>query len=133
MLCCSCAIYFSAAASSENDQGSMNLPSKTGPSGLNPTALFPPQPYKGGLVVAHDDPGIGLVPARFSSSVARPSWTMRLPERSSASTSPPQIPGKIADRRNFVGGSDARVHCHSRYPLSLKLRYFPRWIRASTP
>src|SRR5215813_7039379 len=31
MLCWSCAIYFSAAASSENDQGSMNLDSKTAP------------------------------------------------------------------------------------------------------
>ena len=31
MLCCSWAIYFSAAASSENDQGSMNLASKTAP------------------------------------------------------------------------------------------------------
>src|SRR5277367_6325399 len=29
MLCCSWAMYFSAAASSENDQGSMNLDSKT--------------------------------------------------------------------------------------------------------
>src|SRR6516164_7909155 len=29
MLCCSCGMYFSAAASSENDQGSMNLASKT--------------------------------------------------------------------------------------------------------
>ena len=31
ILCCSCGIYFSAAASSENDQGSMNLASKTAP------------------------------------------------------------------------------------------------------
>src|SRR5262245_55852739 len=29
MLCCTCAMYFSAAASSENDQGSMNLASNT--------------------------------------------------------------------------------------------------------
>src|SRR5262245_28904067 len=29
MLCWSCAMYFSAAASSENDQGSMNLASNT--------------------------------------------------------------------------------------------------------
>src|SRR5262249_14143790 len=31
MLCCTWAIYFSAAASSENDHGSMNLDSKTDP------------------------------------------------------------------------------------------------------
>jgi hypothetical protein len=31
MLCCSCAMYFSAAASSENAQGSMNFASKTAP------------------------------------------------------------------------------------------------------
>jgi hypothetical protein len=31
ILCYSCAIYFSAAASSENEQGSMNLASKTAP------------------------------------------------------------------------------------------------------
>jgi hypothetical protein len=29
ILCCSCGMYFSAAASSENDQGSMNLASNT--------------------------------------------------------------------------------------------------------
>src|ERR1700686_604970 len=31
ILCCSCGIYFSAAASSENDQGNMNLASNTAP------------------------------------------------------------------------------------------------------
>src|SRR5580700_7932251 len=31
ILCCSCGMYFSAAASSENDHGSMNLDSKTAP------------------------------------------------------------------------------------------------------
>ena len=31
ILCCSCGMYFSAAASSENDQGSMNLASNTAP------------------------------------------------------------------------------------------------------
>ena len=33
MLCCSCAICFSAAASSENVQGNMNLASNTAPAG----------------------------------------------------------------------------------------------------
>ena len=114
MLCCSCGMYFSAAASSENDHGSMNLASNTAPLpstrpsrvaaiqrsagwrtvlldvgddlpgiGLVPApvevlgddaelddevagqvlrldfaALFPPQPQQGGLVIAHDDPGV---------------------------------------------------------------------------
>jgi hypothetical protein len=31
MLCCNCGMYFSAAAFSENDHGSMNLASKTAP------------------------------------------------------------------------------------------------------
>src|SRR5215207_7542384 len=31
MLCCSCGMYLLAAASSENDQGSMNLASNTAP------------------------------------------------------------------------------------------------------
>ena len=35
MLCCSCGIYFSAAPSSENDHGSMNLASKHRPGGFD--------------------------------------------------------------------------------------------------
>ena len=34
------------------------------------------------------DPVLASYQRRFSSSVAKPSWTMRLPERSSGSTSP---------------------------------------------
>ena len=41
------------------------------------------------LLNVRDDPsGIGLVPASVEPSVARPSWTTRLPERSCGSTSP---------------------------------------------
>ena len=114
MLCWSCAMCFSAAASSENDQGSMNLASNTAPlastipSRVAPiqrltgwrtcrctcvtawpllrsyqsrlrcsvtdaelddeiirevlrlllAALLAPEPQQGGLVLAHDDPGI---------------------------------------------------------------------------
>ena len=114
MLCCSCGMYFSAAASSENDHGSMNLASNTAPLAstrpssvaaiqrragcrtcrwtsvmtcpvlasyqrrlrssvasaelddeiagqvlrLDLAALFPPEPQQGGLIIAHDDPGI---------------------------------------------------------------------------
>src|SRR6202035_3276571 len=35
ILCCSCAMCFSAAAPSENDHGSMNLASNTAPDGSN--------------------------------------------------------------------------------------------------
>ena len=45
MLCCSCGICFSAAASSENDQGSMNLASKTAPlASARPSSGHPAQP-----------------------------------------------------------------------------------------
>jgi hypothetical protein len=40
MLCCSCAMCFSAAASSENDHGSMNLASNTAPvSSISPSIV----------------------------------------------------------------------------------------------
>ena len=114
ILCCSCGMYFSAAPSSVNDHGSMNLASKTAPVastmpssggghpaddrmlhlaldigedlagvafepvaveglgddaelddevagevlGLDLAALLPPEAEQGGLVVAHDDPGV---------------------------------------------------------------------------
>ena len=114
ILCCSCAMCFSAAASSENDQGSMNFASNTAPVAstipsrvapiqrftgcrtcrwtsrdrlagialipapievlghdpelddqvvgevlrLDLAALLAPEPEQGGLVVAHDDPGV---------------------------------------------------------------------------
>src|SRR5215472_14366970 len=62
MLCCSCGMYFSAAASSENDHGSMNLASNTAslpwtrPSSVAP--ILPPKPEKRFFVTAHDDPGV---------------------------------------------------------------------------
>ena len=40
------------------------------------------------LDISDDPPSIGFVPARLSFSVTTPSWTMRLPERSSGSASP---------------------------------------------
>src|SRR5882757_1739397 len=40
ILCCSCAMCFSAAASSENDQGNMNLASNTAPEGsIRPSSV----------------------------------------------------------------------------------------------
>ena len=40
MLCCSCPMCFSAAASSENDHGNMNFASNTAPEGsTNPSSV----------------------------------------------------------------------------------------------
>ena len=46
-LCCSCGAYFSTAASSENDQGSMNLASKTAPVALDPAIERRSHPVQG--------------------------------------------------------------------------------------
>ena len=68
MLCCSCAMCFSAAASSENDQGSMNLASKTAPvASTRPSRVAPIHSDRRmpdlPLDVRDDLTGIGLVPA----------------------------------------------------------------------
>src|SRR5216684_2920993 len=77
ILCCSWAMCFSAAASSEKVQGSMNLASNPAPVEvlghtaelddqvgrevfrLDLAAFLPPEPQEGGFVVPHDDPGVG--------------------------------------------------------------------------
>src|SRR2546430_6380874 len=93
ILCCTCAMYFSAAASSENDQGSINLASNTAsvsstmPSRVAAihgmaeclTRRCTSRTCRRGLRSYHE---------RLSSSVALPSCTTRLPERSSGSASP---------------------------------------------
>src|SRR5262245_59531667 len=93
MLCWTWAMYFSAAASSENDQGSMNLASNT---------ASVPSTIPSSVAAIH---GIAecltrrwtsricrsllrSYQERLSSSVALPSCTMRLPDRSSGSASP---------------------------------------------
>ena len=68
MLCCSCGMYFSAAASSENDQGSMNLASNTASLTLDPPVECGRHPAQRrmedlALDVGDDLTGIGLVPA----------------------------------------------------------------------
>src|SRR5262249_37333470 len=93
MLCCTCAMYFSAAASSENDQGSINLASNTASA---PSTM----PSKVAAIHGMAEcltrrctsrtcrPVLRSYQERLSSSVALPSCTMRLPERSSGSASP---------------------------------------------
>src|SRR5262245_35249398 len=93
MLCWTCAMYFSAAASSENDHGSMNLDSKTAPV---PSTLPSRVATIHGIAECLTRRWTSVTrrsvfrsyPVRLSSSVASPSCTMRLPERSSGSASP---------------------------------------------
>ena len=93
MLCWSWAMYFSAAASSENDQGSMNLASNTAsvPSTI-PSRVAAIQGMAECLTRRCTSrtcrPELRSYQARLRSSVAAPSCTMRLPERSSGSASP---------------------------------------------
>src|SRR5262249_11413829 len=93
MLCCTCAMYFSAAASSENDQGSINLASNTAcvPS-MIPSRVAAIQGIAECLTRRCTSrtcwPVFRSYQERLSSSVALPSCTMRFPERSSSSASP---------------------------------------------
>src|SRR5262245_14345119 len=93
MLCWTCAMYFSAAASSENDQGSINLASKTAcvPSTI-PSSVAAIQGMPECLTRRWTSrtcrPVLRSYQERLSSSVALPSCTMRLPERSSGSALP---------------------------------------------
>src|SRR5215467_14006334 len=93
MLCWTCAMYFAAAASSENDHGSMNLASNTAsvpstmPSNVAAIhAMAECLTLRWTLVMRR--PVLRSYQERLSSSVAAPSCTMRLPDKSSGSASP---------------------------------------------
>src|SRR5262249_29440037 len=96
MLCWTCAMYFSAAASSENDQGSMNLASKTAsvPSTI-PSRVAAIQGIAECLTRRCTSrtcwPVLRSYQDRLSSSVALPSCTIRLPD-GSAGAAPPVSP-----------------------------------------
>src|SRR5215510_5384521 len=93
MLCWSCGMYFSAAASSEKDHCSMNLDSNT-------ASVPSTSPSRVATIHAIAEcltrrctsrtrrPVLRSYQERLSSSVAAPSCTMRLPDRSSGSASP---------------------------------------------
>src|SRR5215831_15631800 len=93
MLCWSWAMYFSAAASSENDHGSMNLVSNTAsiPS-TTPSRVAAIHGMAECLTLRWTSVTRHLVlrsyQQRLSSSVAAPSCTTKLPDRSSGSASP---------------------------------------------
>src|SRR6516162_4479181 len=92
MLCWSCGMYFSAAASSEKDHGSMNLDSNTAsvPSTI-PSRVATIHAIAECLTRRCTSrtrrPVLRSYQERLRSSVAEPSCTMRLPDRSSGSAS----------------------------------------------
>src|SRR5262245_52328078 len=93
MLCWTWAMYFSAAASSENDQGSMNLASKTAPvSSTMPSRVATIHGMAECLTRLWTPVTRRLVlrsyQVRLSSSVAVPNCTIKLPDKSLGSTSP---------------------------------------------
>jgi hypothetical protein len=84
---------FSAAASSEKDQGSMNFASNTASRSLTkPSKVAATYRWTGCWIQRWTSlttrPALRSYQARLSASVATPSWTMRLPDRSSGSAAP---------------------------------------------
>ena len=93
ILCCSCAMCFSAAASSENDQGSMNLASNTArPGSTRPSRVAAIQLLTGCWIRRCTSvmawPVLRSYQRRLRSSVTVPSWATRFSERSSGAISP---------------------------------------------
>src|SRR5215831_3878322 len=122
MLCWSCAIYFSAAASSENDQGSMNLDSKTAPvDSTMPSRVATIQGMAECLtrrwISVMCRPVLRSYQERLSSSVAAPSCTMRLPDRSSGAASP----RFSRQRRTSAASSEPMMIRASEPPMKLRL------------
>src|SRR6266498_1573696 len=106
ILCWTWAMYFSAEASSENDQGSMNLASKTAPiSSTRPSRVATIHGMVECLTrlwtAVTRRPVLRSYQVRLSSSVAVPSCTMRLPDKSSGSASPPLLAPE-AEQRSFI-------------------------------
>jgi hypothetical protein len=109
MLCCTWAMYFSAAVSSENDQGSMNLDSKTAPvASTVPSRVAAIQGMAECLTRRWTSvtcrPVLRSYQERLSSSVAAPICTMRLPDKSSGSASPRFSPK--SDQSCFIAPHD---------------------------
>ena len=99
-------MYFSAAASSEKDHGSMNLDSNTAsvPSTI-PSRVATIHAIAECLTRRCTSrtrrPVLRSYQERLSSSVAEPSCTMRLPDRSSGSALAPFLPPE-ADQGGFI-------------------------------
>ena len=91
MLCCSCAICFSAAASSENDHGSMNLASKTPP----------------GLTYARRYALFTLVGIAGEDDIDAPDLKAPMPPASAAAKPPPNRHGPF--ERRFPGRNGSKA------------------------
>ena len=110
MLCWSWAMCFSAAASSENDQGSMNLASNTASRSLTkPSRVAAKKRWTGCWTQRWTSemarPVLRSYQARLSASVATPSWTTRLSLRSSGSSLAALFLPQ-PDQRGFVRAHD---------------------------
>src|ERR1700745_2276685 len=107
-LCCwTWAWCFSAAPSSENDQGSMNLATNTAPwAATMPSSVAPIHRFTGWRMRRWTSvtacPVLRSYQSRFSGSVTTPSWTRRLSERSCGSLAPPPLPPQERQERWLV-------------------------------
>src|SRR6516225_102129 len=131
MLCWSWAIYFSTAASSENDHGSMNLASNT----ASVPSMMPSR-----VAAIHGMaecltwrwtletrwPVLRSYQNRLSSSVAAPSCTMRLPDRSSGSASP-----RFSRQRRFRAASSLPMMIRASEPPIKKRRFSWGFVHTS--
>src|SRR6266436_4465802 len=124
MLCWSWGVYFSAAASSENDHGSMNLASNTAsvPSTM-PSRVAAIQGMAECLTWRCTSvtrrPVLRSYQDRLSSSVVAPSCTMRFPDKSSGSASPRFSPQR-------------RTRAASSVPMMIRASEPPMKVRRST-
>src|SRR5262249_50491516 len=122
MLCWTWAMYFAAAVSSENDHGSMNLDSNTAPvASTVPSRVATIQGMAECLtrrwMSVTRRPVLRSYQERLSSSVAAPSCTMRLPDRSSGSASP----RFSRHRRTRAASSPPMMIRASEPPMKLRL------------
>src|SRR5262249_45052762 len=121
MLCWTCGIYLAAAASSENDHGNMNFASKTAPvCSTMPSRVATIQRITGCwtrcCTCVMTCPVLRSNQCRLSGSVTRPSWTMRLSERSFGSASP----RFSRHRRNKAASSLPIITRASEPPMKLR-------------
>src|SRR6266568_2504665 len=129
MLCWTWAMYFSAAASSENDQGSINLASNT---------ASVPSTIPSRVAAIHEmaecltrrctsrtcRPVLRSYQERLSSSVALPSCTMRFPDRSSDSASP-----RFSRHRRSKAASSSPMMTRASEPPMKELRLSYEFVK----
>src|ERR1700737_1577673 len=120
ILCCSCAMCFSAAASSENAHGSMNLASNTAPPGSTSPSRVAAIHLMTGCWIRRCTsliarPVLRSYQRRLSSSVTVPSWTIRFSDRSSGPT-PPRFSPPPNQRSLVVAHDDAGVRSAEERP-----------------